>query len=77
MGRTRVKAVLFTRADLERHLIDKLGMPEDIVVTGISKPVNQEAYVVMVQSDEFPEMMDLSTVAIVLSDNNRLFRSES
>lgn len=77
MSRTRVKAVMFTRADLERHLITELDMPEDIVVTSIAKPVNQEAYVVMVQSDEFPEMMDLSTVDTSLSDNNRLFRSNS
>lgn len=57
--RTRIKTFTLLRADLERYLI-KRGEPEDIVVTKISQPVNQEGWVICVQSKEYESGNDMS-----------------
>lgn len=74
MSRIKVKAVVFSRAELEEYLITFHDFPEDIVITGILKPVNQEAYYIMVQSESFPESGELDTQDI--SRKFRLFPPE-
>lgn len=62
MSRNHTKAFIFTRTDLEQYLIDKKGAPEDIVVTGIKSPANQEGWVVTVHSASYPELGDMDTL---------------
>lgn len=56
--RIAVKSFTLSRADLERYLIKKHDLPEDIVVTNISRPGNQEVWLITVQSKEFEEIGD-------------------
>jgi hypothetical protein len=58
--RIGIKTFTLSRADLERYLIENHDMPEDIVVTNIARPVNQEAWLVNVQSKKFATADDLS-----------------
>lgn len=69
MSRIKVKNVIFSRAELEEYLIAFHDFPQDIVITGIQKPVNQEAYCITVQSESFPESGDLD-----VQDTSRKFR---
>lgn len=59
--RIAIKSFTLSRADLERYLIKHHDMPEDIVVTNIDRPVNQEAWLINVQSAEFEKGNDLDT----------------
>ena len=53
-NRIRALCYIITRAELERFLVERAGLPEDSVVTHIGgHPGNQEAWLVTVQSAEF------------------------
>lgn len=58
--RIRIKTFTLLRADIERYLIGK-GEPKDIVITGIDKPVNQEGWLIKVQSKEYEPGGDMDS----------------
>lgn len=66
MSRIRVQTYPISRHELETFLIEKHGLPEDIVITNIGRPVNQEAWAIVIQSSSFEEMGELD-----MSDTSR------
>jgi len=64
--RIRVKTFTLSRAELERYLIAE-GEPEDIVITGITKPMNQEAWLITAQSSEYPSVGDFAVLPTQLN----------
>lgn len=76
MSRNRTKCIVFSRSELEEYMIREFGFPQDVVVTGIAKPVNQEAWVITVQSKDFPEWGELDSIDTSRKDELRLFKKE-
>lgn len=68
--RIGTKTYTLSRADLERYLIESFNEPEDVVVTKIESPVNQEAWAIVLQSSKYPKQGDLDTLA--MAKNNIL-----
>ncbi len=62
-NRIGTKTYTLSRADLERYLIETFNEPEDIVVTKISTPINQEAWLIVLQSSKYNKHGDLDTLS--------------
>ena len=63
--RIGTKTYTLSRADLERYLIESFNEPEDVVVTKISAPINQEAWLIVLQSAKYSKHGDLDTIPTI------------